>query len=154
MASEYRVALRSWPASVAALTLKVSHRCRECSNQGLMLHRLGSSESSREQIAACINGCSDCQTVNTLCREETSTIPGSSAAQAKQFREQQRLGLLSQEDFVLDTSALSKRKADLAGAAAWPEEHEGPSDDDFDADAPSQVAAHAGCSIQRLSLLL
>ncbi len=60
--------------------------------------------------------------------------------QAKQFREQQRLGLLSQEEFALDTSALSKRKADMAGVAAWPEDNEGPSDDDFDVDAPSQVA--------------
>ena len=72
---------------------------------------------------------------------------GIKCVQAKQYRESQRLGLLSQEDFVLDTSALSKRKADMAGVAAWPEDNEGPSDVDFDADAPSQVTSPAGCSM-------
>ena len=47
---------------------------------------------------------------------------------------------------MLDTSALSKRKADMAGVAAWPEDNEGHSEDDFDVDAPSQVSLPAGCS--------
>ena len=84
-----------------------------------------------------------------LCRADSAF----DAAQAKQYRESQRLGLLSQEEFVLDTSALSKRKADMVGVAAWPEDNEGPSDDDFDADTPSQVASLAGCSTQCSCLL-
>ena len=31
----------------------------------------------------------------------------------------------------------------MAGVAAWPEDHEGASDDDFDADGPTQVPRHS-----------
>jgi hypothetical protein len=63
-------------------------------------------------------------------------------AQAKAFVEQRRLGLASQFEFKLDASALSQRKADTAGIAAWPDEDNDMrpfSDDDFDVAAASQV---------------
>lgn len=61
--------------------------------------------------------------------------------QAKQFREQQKLGLASQEEFTLDTSMLSKRKAAMSGVAGWQEEPG--SDDDFDGDVLSQAGTFA-----------
>lgn len=62
--------------------------------------------------------------------------------QAGAFVEQQRLGLASQSEFKLDTSALRKRDAEAAGIAAWPEEdNDGRafSDDDFDVAAGTQA---------------
>ena len=57
--------------------------------------------------------------------------------QAAAFVEQQRLGLASQAEFRLDTSALSKRKATTAAITAWPDDDH--SDDDFDVGAATQV---------------
>jgi len=75
------------------------------------------------------------------------TDPKVDAMQAKQFRDQQRLGLSSQDEFQLDTSTLAKRKADMAGVAAWPEEQEGASDDDFDADGSTQVSCQSAMAL-------
>ena len=61
----------------------------------------------------------------------------SGKSQAKRFREQQRLGLSSQEEFLLDAAALTKRKAEASGVAAWAEGDA--SDDEFEIDAPGQA---------------
>lgn len=71
-----------------------------------------------------------------------------SALQAKHFREQQRLGLASQEEFVLDTSGLYKSKANKAGVAQWGEDDNAASDDDFD--GPAQ-AGLPPCMLYRVS---
>ncbi len=69
------------------------------------------------------------------------------AVQARAFTEQQRLGLASQAEFRLDTSALAKRKAEAAGITAWPDEDNearaAASDEDFDVAAGAQVGGLA-----------
>lgn len=76
-----------------------------------------------------------------LCASELSA-----ATQAKRFREQQRLGLASQEEFLLDAAALTKRKAETSGVAAWAEGDA--SDDEFEIDAPNQAKiSYLSCTL-------
>ena len=76
-----------------------------------------------------------------LCASELSA-----ATQAKRFREQQRLGLASQEEFLLDAAALTKRKAETSGVAAWAEGDA--SDDEFEIDAPNQAEiSYLSCTL-------